>query len=199
VNRKAGLLFATALKSILRADPDIVLIGEIRDSETAAIATEAALTGHLVLSTLHTNDAPSAVGRLIDMGVEPFLVSSALDAVVAQRLARMLCDRCKVAYTPERRALEDIGWEYHGSDDPPELYRAEGCAHCSNTGYHGRISINEVMLINEEIQHMTVERQSSQDIMKAAIAEGMRTLRQDGLEKAASGLTSLEEVLRVVS
>jgi type IV pilus assembly protein PilB len=199
VNRKAGLLFATALKSILRADPDIILIGEIRDGETAAIATEAALTGHLVLSTLHTNDAPSAVGRLIDMGVEPFLVSSALDAVVAQRLARMLCDRCKVAYTPERRVLEDIGWEFHGSDEVPELYRAEGCSHCSNTGYRGRVSINEVMLLSEEIQHMTVERQSAHDIMKAAIAEGMRPLRQDGLEKAASGLTSLEEVLRVVA
>ncbi|MGD2050897.1 MAG: ATPase, T2SS/T4P/T4SS family [Acidimicrobiia bacterium] len=199
VNRKAGLLFATALKSILRADPDIVLIGEIRDGETAAIATEAALTGHLVLSTLHTNDAPSAVGRLIDMGVEPFLVSSALDAVVAQRLARMLCDRCKVAYTPDRHVLEDVGWEFHGSDDVPELYRAGGCRHCGNTGYRGRISINEVMLLNEEIQHMTVERQSARDIMKAAIAEGMRTLRQDGLEKAVSGLTSLEEVLRVVA
>ncbi len=199
VNRKAGLLFSTALKSILRSDPDIILIGEIRDGETAAIATEAALTGHLVLSTLHTNDAPSAVGRLIDMGVEPFLVSSSLDAVVAQRLARTLCDRCKVPYSPERRVLEDIGWEFHGSDEIPELYRAEGCRHCANTGFRGRTSINEIMLLNEEIQHMTVERHSAREIKKAAVAEGMRTLRQDGLEKVALGVTSLEEVLRVVA
>lgn len=196
VNRKAGLLFATALKSILRADPDIVLIGEIRDGETAKIATEAALTGHLVLSTLHTNDAPSSIGRLIDMDVEPFLVASAIDAVLAQRLARRLCEKCKVEYDPEDRVFEDLHWpERLGS---PSLFRAEGCKNCANTGYRGRLSINEVMLVNEEIERLTVERASSDDIRRAAIAEGMRTLREDGLEKVAKGLTSVEEILRVV-
>jgi len=198
VNRKAGLLFATALKSILRADPDIVLIGEIRDGETAAIAVEAALTGHLVLSTLHTNDAPSSINRLIDMGVEPFLVSSAIDAVLAQRLARVLCEKCKEAYTPEVVALERIGWEDGLEDGAPVLYRAVGCRLCSNTGYRGRIALNEVMPISEELQRLTVKRRSSEDMRNVAIEQGMRTLRQDGLAKVALGVTSVEEVLRVV-
>ena len=199
VNRKAGLLFATALKSILRADPDIVLIGEIRDGETAAIAVEAALTGHLVLSTLHTNDAPSSINRLIDMGVEPFLVSSAIDGVLAQRLARLLCEKCKEAYTPEAGALERIGWDPEDlADGPPVLYRPVGCRTCSNTGYRGRIAVNEVMPISEELQRMTVERRSSEDMRNVAIEQGMRTLRQDGLAKVALGITSIEEVLRVV-
>ncbi len=198
VNRKAGLLFATALKSILRADPDIVLIGEIRDGETAKIAIEAALTGHLVLSTLHTNDAPSSITRLIDMGVEPFLVSSAIDAVLAQRLARRLCDKCKVAFEPTEEALEKLGWneEIHG--DASKVYRAEGCKACSQTGYRGRLAVNEVMLVDEEIAHMTVERRSSEALRKAALEEGMRTLRDDGLSKVGLGLTSIEEILRVV-
>jgi type IV pilus assembly protein PilB len=198
VNRKAGLLFATALKSILRADPDIVLIGEIRDGETATIAVEAALTGHLVLSTLHTNDAPSSINRLVDMGVEPFLVSSAIDAILAQRLARRLCEKCRVAYTPERELLQNISWDFERSDGIPELFRAEGCKVCSNTGYKGRVAINELMLVSEEIQHLTVERRSSEEMKKVAMAEGMRTLREDGLEKVALGMTSIEEVLRVV-
>jgi type IV pilus assembly protein PilB len=198
VNRKAGLLFATALKSILRADPDIVLIGEIRDGETAAIAVEAALTGHLVLSTLHTNDAPSAVNRLIDMGVEPFLVSSAIDTVLAQRLARRLCDKCKESYAPERAHLSEIGWEGWGDAGLPVLYRAVGCKNCSNTGYRGRLAINEVMSVTEEIQRMTVERRSSEDLRRVAIEQGMRVLRQDGMAKVELGLTSIEEVLRVV-
>ena len=198
VNRKAGLLFATALKSILRADPDIVLIGEIRDGETAAIAVEAALTGHLVLSTLHTNDAPSSINRLIDMGVEPFLVSSAIDAVLAQRLARVLCEKCKEAYTPEVVALERIGWEDGLEDGAPVLYRPVGCRMCSNTGYRGRIALNEVMPISEELQRLTVKRRSSEEMRNVAIEQGMRTLRQDGLAKVALGVTSIEEVLRVV-
>jgi type IV pilus assembly protein PilB len=198
VNRKAGLLFATALKSILRADPDIVLIGEVRDGETAAIAVEAALTGHLVLSTLHTNDAPSSINRLIDMGVEPFLVSSAIDAVLAQRLARVLCEKCKEAYTPEVVALERIGWEDGLEDGAPVLYRPVGCRTCSNTGYRGRIALNEVMPISEELQRLTVKRRSSEDMRNTAIEQGMRTLRQDGLAKVALGVTSIEEVLRVV-
>ena len=196
VNRKAGLRFATALKSILRADPDIVLIGEIRDGETASIATEAALTGHLVLSTLHTNDAASSVNRLIDMGVEPFLVSSALDTVVAQRLARRLCERCKEPYEPEEAQLQRLGWP---DTEPPEvLHRAVGCSHCSQTGYRGRIAIVEVMPVSEEIARMAIERRSSEDMRKVAVEQGMRPLRRDGFAKAALGITSIEEVLRVV-
>lgn len=197
VNRKAGLLFSTALKSILRSDPDILLVGEIRDGETAAIAIEAALTGHLMLSTLHTNDAPSSIGCLTDMGVEPFLVSSAIDAVLAQRLARKLCEKCKQEYTPEQKTLESVGWDFKRFASPT-LIKAEGCKACSMTGYRGRLSINEVMLVSEDIQRMTIERASSDDIKRKAIEEGMRPLREDGLEKVALGLTSLEEILRVV-
>ncbi len=198
VNRKAGLFFSTALKSILRADPDIVLIGEVRDSETAQIAVEAALTGHLVLTTLHTNDAPSSIGRLLDMDVEPFLVGSSIDAVIAQRLARRLCDRCRVRFTPEPARLKALGWD-EAWGYPDDLFRAEGCTSCSQTGYKGRVSINEVMLVNEEIQHLIVERASSDRIAKAAMAEGMRTLRQDGLDKVRLGMTSIEEILRVIA
>jgi len=198
VNRKAGLLFATALKSILRADPDIVLIGEVRDSETAQIAVESALTGHLVLTTLHTNDAPSSIGRILDMGVEPFLVGSSVDAVLAQRLARLLCARCRIPYTPEPASLESLGWEESWGYDV-ELYRGGGCSVCGQTGFKGRLSINEVMLINEEIQHLIVERASADRIATAAREEGMRTLRQDGLAKVRMGLTSVEEILRVIA
>ena len=198
VNRKAGLLFATALKSILRADPDIVLIGEVRDSETAQIAVESALTGHLVLTTLHTNDAPSSIGRILDMGVEPFLVGSSVDAVLAQRLARLLCDRCRIPYSPEPGSLESLGWDKSWGYDL-ELYKAGGCSVCGQTGFKGRVSINEVMLINEEIQHLIVERASADRIASAAREEGMRTLRQDGLAKVRMGLTSVEEILRVIA
>ncbi len=195
VNRKAGLLFSTALKSILRSDPDIVLVGEIRDAETAKIATEAALTGHLVLSTLHTNDAASSIGRLIDMGVEAYLVSSALDCVVGQRLARRLCDRCRVAVEADQRLLEELNWV----DDPPEqLWKGEGCKACAMTGYRGRVAVSEVMVVTEEIQRMAVDRRPSDEIRKMAISQGMVPLREDGLAKMRSGLTSLEEVLRVV-
>ncbi|MFQ5554313.1 MAG: GspE/PulE family protein [Acidimicrobiia bacterium] len=198
VNRKAGLLFATALRSILRADPDIVLIGEIRDGETARIAVESALTGHLVLSTLHTNDAPSSIGRLVDMGVESFLVSSSIDAVLAQRLARRLCDKCKVPYTPARETLDDLGWDFEQYGETPTVFRKEGCKACSQTGYRGRLAIIEVMLVNEEISHMIVERRPSDVLRAAALEEGMRTLRDDGLAKAALGMTSIEEILRIV-
>ena len=194
VNRKAGLLFSTALKSILRSDPDIVLVGEIRDGETAQIAVEAALTGHLVLSTLHTNDASSSIGRLIEMGVEPYLVSSAVDCILAQRLARRLCDKCKVAYTPTKDEAASLG-----IGDVKELFRAEGCGGCSNTGYRGRLAINEVLLISEEIQRMTVDRRPSDEIKKVAIEQGMSTLRDDGFEKVRLGLTTLDEVMRVVA
>ena len=198
VNRKAGLFFATALKSILRADPDIVLIGEVRDSETAQIAVESALTGHLVLTTLHTNDAPSSIGRLLDMGVEPFLAGSSVDAVLAQRLARRLCDRCKTSYKPDQASLSGLGWKEEWGYDI-SLFQAEGCGACSQTGYKGRLSINEVMLVNEEIQRLIVEKASADRISSAAKAEGMVTLREDGLEKVRAGHTSVQEILRVIA
>ena len=196
VNRKAGLQFATVLKAILRSDPDIVLVGEVRDSETAKIAIEAALTGHLVLSTLHTNDSSSAFGRLVDMGVEPYLVSSALDSVLAQRLARHICDRCKEARTASPEVIQQMGF------DPDEgamtIYRAVGCKACSGTGYRGRIAVNETLLVSEDIQRMVVEHRPSDEIKRIAVEQGMKTLRQDGMEKVRLGLTTLEEILRVV-
>jgi type IV pilus assembly protein PilB len=198
VNPKAGLTFASALRSILRADPDIILIGEIRDRETAMIAVESALTGHLVLSSLHTNDAPSAVTRLTEMEVETFLVASAVDAVVAQRLARKLCEKCKTAYQPEPRELLEAGFNESELDALGEFFRPAGCQACSNTGYRGRLGLYEVMLMSEEIERMTVERASSDAIGAVAIEQGMKTLREDGLVKASRGLTSIEEIARVV-
>jgi len=198
VNPKAGLTFASALRSILRADPDIVLIGEIRDKETATIAIEAALTGHLVLSSLHTNDAPSAISRLVEMDVETFLVASAIDAVVAQRLARKLCERCRVVYQPEQAELEAAGFPEWLWPEIPQLFKAQGCPPCSNTGYRGRIGLYEVMQMSEEIERLTVERASADAIRNVAVQQGMMTLRDDGLEKARMGITTLDEVARVV-
>ncbi len=198
VNPKAGLTFASALRSILRADPDIVLIGEIRDKETATIAIEAALTGHLVLSSLHTNDAASAITRLVEMDVETFLVASAIDAVVAQRLARKLCDRCKQGYAPEQPELQAAGYPEWLWNEVPQLWKAQGCPACSNTGYRGRIGLYEVMQMSEEIERLTVERSSADAVREVAIQQGMMTLREDGLEKARMGITSLDEVARVV-
>ena len=198
VNTKAGLTFASALRSILRADPDIVLIGEIRDRETAMIAVEAALTGHLVLSTLHTNDAPAAITRLTEMEVETFLVASALDCVVAQRLARVLCERCKEGFVPEARQLLEAGLPEWRVAEVKELFRPVGCSACSNTGYRGRMGLYEVMPVTEEIERLTVERASSDQIRVVAIEQGMSTLRDDGLAKAIRGSTSLEEIARVV-
>jgi len=198
VNVKAGLTFAGALRSILRADPDVILIGEIRDRETALIAVESALTGHLVLSTLHTNDAASGITRLNEIGVEPFLVASALDCLVAQRLARKLCDRCKEPYGPTPLELAEVGYPEHVWQDIPVLYRRVGCALCAHTGYLGRLGLYEVMPVTEEIERLAVERASSDDIRKVAIEQGMIPLRQDGLAKVRLGVTSIEEVLRVV-
>ncbi|TAM69509.1 MAG: type II secretion system protein GspE [Microbacteriaceae bacterium] len=199
VNPKAGLTFASALRSILRSDPDVVLIGEIRDHETAQIAIEAALTGHLVLSTLHTNDAPSAITRLTEMGIEPFLVGSALDCVVAQRLARRLCDRCKEPATYETEQLVQLEVGYDPEQEAPTLYKPVGCASCSFTGYRGRIAIHEVMGVTEELERLTVERASGAQLGRVAREQGMLTLRQDGWEKAKLGLTSVEEILRVAA
>lgn len=199
VNPKAGLTFAGALRSILRSDPDVVLIGEIRDQETAQIAIEASLTGHLVLSTLHTNDAPSAITRLIEMNIEPFLVGSALDCVVAQRLARRLCDRCKQLHEYEAAHLDALGFARREDEMSPRLYHAVGCSACSGTGYRGRLALHEVMMVSEEIERLAVARASSVEILHTATAQGMLTLRQDGWAKVRAGLTSIEEVLRVVA
>ncbi|HZJ27835.1 MAG TPA: ATPase, T2SS/T4P/T4SS family [Acidimicrobiia bacterium] len=201
VHPRAGLTFAKALRSILRADPDIILLGEIRDRDTAIIGIEAALTGHLVLSTLHTNSAASTPLRLVEMGVEPFLVTSALDCVLAQRLARRLCDRCKEAYQPTESELVEAGWPIDdlGDGDWPTLHRRVGCSSCGRTGYRGRFAIHEVMLMTEEIKRMVIERRSTEDLQKTAVMHGMLTLREDGLRKVAAGQTSLEEVFRVVA
>jgi type IV pilus assembly protein PilB len=200
VNPKAGLTFAAALRSILRADPDVVLVGEIRDGETAQIAVESALTGHLVLSTLHTNDAPSAVTRLVEMGIEPFLVASALDCVVAQRLARRLCLRCRETYTPNDAELDLIRKEWVFREPAPtKLYEPKGCSACANTGFKGRLAIHEVMTVTKEIEHLTALRKSTSDLAEQARQQGMITLRQDGWAKVAQGQTSVKELLRVVA
>ncbi|MGD9796700.1 MAG: GspE/PulE family protein [Acidimicrobiia bacterium] len=199
VNRKAGLTFAAALRTILRADPDILLVGEIRDRETASIAMEAALTGHLVLSTLHTNDASSTPARLVEMGLEPYLVSSALDCVVAQRLIRRLCDRCKEAYAPTHANVASLGWDLEDMDLPTQLFRPVGCSACSKTGYQGRFALHEVLLVGDEIKGMVADRAHPEDIRKVGVAEGMQTLRQAGLTHVHAGATSIEELLRVVA
>ncbi|MFC5381797.1 GspE/PulE family protein [Aquipuribacter nitratireducens] len=199
VNPKAGLTFAAALRSILRSDPDVVLLGEIRDHETAQISIEAALTGHLVLSTLHTNDAPSAVTRLTEMDVEPFLVGSALDAVLAQRLARRLCGKCAEEYVPERADLEAVRFGLDPDEPTPTLRRPVGCPACAKTGYKGRLALHEVMLVSEEIERLTVARASATDIGAVAREQGMRTLREDGMAKVRAGVTTIDEILRVVA
>jgi len=199
INTKADLTFAAALRSILRADPDVVLVGEIRDKETAQIAVESALTGHLVLSSLHTNDAPSAVTRLIEMGIEPFLVGSALTTVVAQRLVRRLCDRCKVQYEllPEEATQLEFPWVE--GEPLPVVYRPEGCPSCSKTGYRGRTSIHELLVMNEGLERLANEGAHTDVLRNTAIAQDvMRPMKSDGWEKAIAGDTSIEEVLRVV-
>ena len=199
VNPKAGLTFASALRSILRSDPDVVLIGEIRDHETAQIAVEASLTGHLVLSTLHTNDAPSAITRLTEMDIEPFLVGSALDSVMAQRLTRRLCLHCKKPVEHSSEYLASLRFAFDLEQMPPTIYRPVGCPSCSNTGYRGRIAVHEIMTVTEEIERLAVSRASSAEIGRVAREQGMITLREDGWAKVKMGLTSVEEILRVVA
>jgi type IV pilus assembly protein PilB len=190
---KAGVTFDVGLRSMLRADPDVIMVGEIRDRQTAHIAIEAALTGHLVLSTLHTRDAPSALGRLIDMGIEPFLVSSAVDCIVAQRLVRMLCSHCKRKMTVAESVLAEHG--LLGA----EPFEAVGCSRCGSTGYRGRVGLYEVMAVSERIRALIIERASIDDMVAVAVSEGMRRLRDDGLEKVREGLTSIAEVERMTS
>jgi len=205
LNVKAGLTFASALKSILRADPDIVLVGEIRDKETAVIAVEASLTGHLVLATLHTNSAAATPMRMVEMGLQPFLVTSALTGVLAQRLARRLCDHCKESYNVTEAEIVAAGWKVEEmkaieeTEGRPRFFRAKGCSACSNTGYRGRKALAELMPMSEEIERLIIEGGSVDDIHRMAVSQGMVTLRQSGLRKAIEGETTLEEVLRVVA
>ncbi len=197
VQQKVGLTFAACLRAILRHDPDVVLVGEIRDLETAENATQASLTGHMVFSTLHTNDAAGAFMRLCDMGVEPFLVASTVEGVLAQRLVRVLCDECKEPYMPNRDDLPDDFPEEALSDPRFRLYRPGGCEHCRQTGYRGRKGIYELLVTNEKIRQQVTEQVSSDVIKKTATAAGMATLRDDGWSKVIEGITTVDEVLRV--
>ncbi len=196
VNTDIGMTFAAALRSMLRQAPNIVMIGEIRDLETASIATEAALTGHLVFSTLHTNDAPSAITRLLDIGVKPFLVASALRAAMAQRLVRSICPDCRESYEPSERELQLLG-SAAGETSKVELFRGVGCPRCSNRGYRGRKGIFEIFKIDDDIQRMIFDRTGARDLRARGREGGMRTLREDGLRKALAGITTLDEVMRV--
>jgi type IV pilus assembly protein PilB len=196
INTKAGLTFARGLRAMMRADPDIIMVGEIRDRETAQIAVEAALTGHLVLSTLHTNDAPSAVMRLVEMGIEPFLVSSAVSCVVAQRLTRTLCQNCKRRTIITTATLRESGFSGHVD---LEAYEPVGCGRCAATGYKGRLGLYEVMIVDDEIRALAMQRAPADQIAAAAVRGGMRRLREDGLDKVRQGRTSLAEVARVTT
>jgi type IV pilus assembly protein PilB len=199
INQRAGLTFAAALRSILRSDPDVVMVGEIRDPETAKISIEAALTGHFVLSTLHTNDAPGALTRLNEMGVEPFLTGSAVTGVLAQRLARKLCTHCCEMYTPSVDELlkARVSANIAAQADGMVFYRKKGCPRCNQTGYKGRIGVFQLLTMTEEIETLAVTKASREDIERAAMEDGMRTLWDDGIAKVAAGLTSIEELARV--
>ena len=203
VNNKAGMTFAAGLRAMLRQDPDVIMVGEMRDHETATIAMEAALTGHLVLSTLHTNDAPSATTRLMDMGVEPFLISSSIVGVLAQRLIRQICPNCKQAYTASRELLvrygfpipDDVGATTHGE---LTLFKGAGCDHCKGTGYKGRTGVHELMMMSDEIREMVLEKSPSHVLRNQAMSQGMKTLQMDAVSKILMGVTSIDEVLRVI-
>ncbi len=196
VNPKIGLTFARGLRSVLRHDPDVILVGEIRDAETAEIAIQSSLTGHLVFSTLHTNDAASAVTRLVDMGIEPFLVASVIRAILAQRLIRVICPECKEGYIPEAEALREIGI-VPSQLERKMVYQGKGCPACSETGYRGRTGIYEMLIVSEAIRHLIMKKADSTSICRKAIEEGMKTLREDGARKVVAGVTTLEEVVRV--
>jgi len=195
VNLRAGLTFAGGLRSVLRQDPDIIMVGEMRDRETAEVGIQSALTGHLVLSTLHTNDAATAVSRLTDMGIEPFLISSSVLAILAQRLARQICQHCKIAYSPPPEALKRLGLD---ASKEVQLFRGQGCEECRFTGYKGRIGVFELLMLSDTIREMVVRRAPSPEIKAQAVREGMHTLRDDGLEKVLSGVSTIDEILRVV-
>ncbi|MFH1645583.1 MAG: GspE/PulE family protein, partial [Candidatus Omnitrophota bacterium] len=192
VNVKAGITFSNGLRSILRQDPDVIMVGEIRDKETVEISIQAALTGHLVFSTLHTNDAPSALARLMDMGIEPFMLSGSIKGILAQRLVRRICDGCKEEYSPESAILKDLNIQ-----EKVLFYRGKGCKKCKNTGFLGRVGIYEFFLISEEIKKMVNSKASVDEIRNKAIESGMKSLKEDGLVKVRQGITTPEEVLRV--
>lgn len=192
INPKAGLTFASGLRSILRQDPDVIMVGEIRDKETAEIAVQAALTGHLVFSTLHTNDSSGALNRLLDMGVEPFLISSSIVGILAQRLVRVICEKCKESYEPGEDVLKGLGI----MENVKKLFKGKGCKMCKNTGYRGRIGIFELLMINEDIKKLIVNKSSSDVIKKKAVEMGMNTLRNDGLDKVLKGITTADEVIK---
>ena len=198
VNKKAGLGFSNALASFLRQDPDIIMVGEMRNLETSEIAVEASLTGHLVLSTLHTNDAPSAVTRMVDMGIEPYLISATVIGVLAQRLARKVCSKCKAPYQVPATDLRRFGFKPKEGEEMVTLYRGEGCEACRHTGFKGRIGIYEMMRINDEIRELVVRRAPLADVREAAKANGMHELKEDGLDKVLAGITTPDEVMRVV-
>jgi type II secretory ATPase GspE/PulE/Tfp pilus assembly ATPase PilB-like protein len=197
VHPEIDLTFANVLRHILRHDPDIILIGEIRDSETADIAVRASLTGHLVFSTLHTNDAPSSIMRLVDMGVEPYLVASCLEGVVAQRLVRRICAACKEPLPPDDTILEEVGKQWPDRLAGAQFFTGRGCPECNFTGYRGRIALLEIMMMNDEIRTMVTHQRPSGEIKKAALANGMTTLRRDGWSRVLEGITSVDEVVRV--
>ena len=199
VNAKIGLTFADGLRTLVRQDPDVILIGEIRDAETASIAVQSALTGHLVLSTLHTNDAPSAVARLFDMGVEPFLLSSVLRAVAAQRLVRVLCPHCREAYLPDEKEIQALGRMGALYRKGQPLHRAKGCEECMHTGYRGRMAVYEIMPMSEGLKKLVVEKADANVLKEQALAEGMYFLRDDGIRKVLEGMTTLAEVVRVTA
>jgi type IV pilus assembly protein PilB len=195
MHESIGLTFAATLRSFLRQDPNIVMVGEIRDSETGSIAVKAALTGHLVLSTVHTNDAPSTIDRLVDMGIEPFLVAASLNLVLAQRLVRKICTKCKAPVELPVEALRELGMS-EAEGKALTFYKGRGCSACSGTGYSGRQGLFEVMPITPEVRTMILERKASDVVKKRAMSQGMLTLRQDALLKLRAGITTVEEVLR---
>ena len=199
VNNRAGMTFAAGLRSMLRQDPNIIMVGEMRDQETAMIAIEAALTGHLVLSTLHTNDAPGSVARLLDMGVESFLIASSIAGVLAQRLLRTICVKCKEPYSPPKDAIKRLGMNLDVLDKSEvTFFRGRGCDACKGTGYKGRVGVYELMPVNEKVRELILARASSYAIREAAVEAGMRTLKDDAMEKILLGMTTLEESLRVI-
>jgi len=200
INPAVGLTFASGLKSFLRQDPNVILVGEIRDQETADLAVQASLTGHLVFSTLHTNDSSGALPRLLDMGAEPYLLASSMTAIMAQRVTRKIHDDCKESYTPDPKIIEDIktvlGPLWPSAKDV-KLYRGKGCEACGNSGYYGRVGVFEVLPVTDAIAKLILERSPASEIEKRAKEEGMITLKQDGYLKVIEGITSIEEVLRV--
>ena len=195
VNPKVGLTFAAGLRSILRQDPDVILVGEIRDQETAEISVHAALTGHLVLSTLHTNDAPTAITRLVDMGIEPYLIASSLEGVIAQRLVRKICPFCKESYAPSMEELKALGFSKEFNQP---LFRGKGCNECLGTGYRGRTGVFEVLEVDESLKRFIVSTPDANEIRRMALKKGFKTLREDGIRKVLSGETTVSEFLAIL-